>query len=108
LSLFGMFIGSLTYYFISGKYEKKITKMHRDASVTLKFLDEEERVIVKSILDHEGKITQSEMARETKLSRVKIFRSLKKLEWKGVIIKKPHGMTNIVELGEGLKKVLLE
>lgn len=108
LSLFGMFIGSLTYYFISEKYEKKITRMHKDVSLTLKFLNGEEKLIVNSILNHKGKITQSEIAKNTGLSRVRIFRTLRKLEEKGVIIKKPHGMTNVIELEEELKKVLVE
>jgi len=108
LSLFGMFIGSLTYYFISEKYEKKITRMHKDLTLTLKFLESEEKSIVNSILDHKGKITQSEIAKNTGLSRVRIFRTLKKLEEKGIITKKPHGMTNIIELEEELKKVLVE
>jgi uncharacterized membrane protein len=108
LSLFGMFIGSLTYYFISDKYEKKINRMHKDLSITLKFLDGEEKLIVSSILNHKGRITQSEMKKNTGLSRVRIFRVLKKLEKKGVITKKPHGMTNIIELDEELRNVLIE
>ncbi len=108
LSLFGMFIGSLTYYFISEKYEKKITRIHKDVNLTLNFLENEEKSIVNSILNHEGRITQSAIAKSTGLSRVKIFRTLKKLENKGIITKKPHGMTNVVELEDGLKKVLVE
>ncbi len=108
LSLFGMFIGSLTYYFISEKYEKKITRIHKDVNLTLNFLESEEKLIVNSILNHKGRITQSEIAKSTGLSRVKIFRTLKKLEKKGVITKKPHGMTNTIELEEELKKVLVE
>jgi len=108
LSLFGMFIGSLTYYFISEKYEKKITKMQKDISLTLKFLDSEEKSIMTSILYHKGKATQSEIARDTGLSRVKVFRNLKKLEKKGIIRKKPNGMTNTIELEEELEKVLIE
>jgi len=108
VSLFGMFIGSLTYYFISEKYEKKITKIHKNASLTLKFLNGEEKSIMNSILNHQGKITQSEIVKDTGLSRVKIFRSLKKLEEKDIIQKKPNGMTNSIELEEELKKVLIE
>lgn len=108
MSLFGMFIGSLTYYFISEKYEKKIVKMQRNATFTLKFLDGEEKSVMNSILNYNGKTTQSEIARNTGLSRVKIFRSLKKLEEKDIIRKKPCGMTNVIELDEELKKILIE
>lgn len=108
LSLFGMFIGSLTYYFISEKYEKKIVKIHRDAGVILKFLDKEEKLIINSLLKHKGKTTQSDISKDTNLSRVKIFRSLRKLENRGIIIKMPYGMTNIIEIEKELKDLLIE
>ncbi len=108
LSLFGMFIGSLTYYFISEKYEKKIVKIRRDAGVILKFLDKEEKLIINSLLKHKGKTTQSDISKDTNLSRVKIFRSLRKLENRGIIIKMPYGMTNIIEIEKELKDLLIE
>lgn len=108
LSLFGMFIGSLTYYFISGRYEKRITKIHKDISLTLRFLEGEERCIVKSIIDRAGRTTQSNIAKDTGLSRVKISRSLKKLEQKRIITKIPNGMTNIIEIEKSLRELLVE
>jgi hypothetical protein len=107
LSLFGMFIGSLTYYFISEKYERKITRMQKDANITLKFLDSEEQKIINALLKHKGEMNQSEILQDTKLSRVKIFRILKRLEKKEIILKKPQGMTNKIILDEGIKQVLL-
>jgi len=103
LSLFGMFVGSLTYYFISEKYEKKITKIHKDVSMTLRFLEEDERSIMNFLINKNGESTQSEIAKGTKLSRVKIFRCLKNLEQKKLIIKLPKGMTNKVLLDKELK-----
>ena len=108
LSLFGMFVGSLTYYFISEKYEKKIVKIHKDVSLTLNFLEGDEKIILKSILARQGKTTQSYLANDTKLSRVKISRSLKKLEQKNIIVKIPNGMTNIIELEKELKLLLID
>lgn len=107
LSLFGMFIGSLTYSFISEKYEKRITKIQKEAGVTLRFLEGEEKCIINCIINKKGKTTQSEIARDSGLSRVKIFRALKKLEDRDIIIKKPHGMTNIIELKNDLKNVFV-
>ena len=87
LSLFGVFVGSLTYYFISEKYEKKITKIHDNISLTLKFLDNNERLIVKSLINNNGNISQSKLSKDTGLSRVKISRVLKKLENKDIVFK---------------------
>jgi GTP-sensing pleiotropic transcriptional regulator CodY len=108
LSLFGMFIGSLTYYFISEKYERKITKIHKDINLTLKFLDNYEKTIIKFILENKGETTQSKIVKNTGFSRVRIFRVLKKLEDKGIIIKEPYGMSNIIKLDKDLKEVLIE
>jgi len=105
LSLFAMFIGSLTYYFISEKYEKKIVKIHRDVNLTLKFLEGDERIIINSLINHKGELTQSEIAKETGLSRVKIFRCLKNLEQRMLITKKPKGMTNTIILDNEIKSV---
>lgn len=108
LSLVGMFIGSLTYYFISEKYEKKITKIHKDVSLTLRFLDGEERVIVSAIIKSSGELTQSDIARNTGLSRVKISRSLHKLEQKNIITKTSCGMTNMIKIKKEIGEVLIE
>jgi len=105
LSLFAMFIGSLTYYFISEKYEKKIVKIHHDVNLTLKFLEGNERAIIKSLISHKGELTQSEIAKETGLSRVKIFRCLKNLEQRTLITKRPKGMTNTIILNDEIKSV---
>jgi len=98
LSLFAMFIGSLTYYFISEKYEKKIVKIHKDVSLTLRFLEGEERAIMNALITNNGELTQSEIAKKTGLSRVKISRILKSLEQRKIVTKTPKGMTNKVIL----------
>jgi FlaA1/EpsC-like NDP-sugar epimerase len=108
VSLFGMFIGSLTYYFISEKYERKIIGIHRDANSILKFLEDREKSVVDCIIRENGKTTQSKITRDTGLSKIKVCRILKKLENKKIIVKKSHGMTNSIELEEELKKVLIE
>jgi len=105
LSLFGLFIGSLTYYFISEKYEKKMIKIHKDASSTLNFLQGDEKIIMAVLIKKKGESTQSEIARETGLSRVKISRSLKVMVRRKIITKTPEGMTNKVILDEELKSV---
>jgi Zn-dependent protease with chaperone function len=108
LSLFGVFIGSLTYYFISEKYEKKIVRISKDATVTLKFLDNDERVIVQSLVKSKGKTSQSLLVKNTKLSRVKVSRILSKLEQKDIVKKKPNGMTNYVFLKRELLDIFLK
>lgn len=105
LSLFGMFIGSLTYYFISDKYERKIVKIHKDVGLTLRFLEGDEKLIMASLIRNNGECTQACMVKETGLSRVKVSRCLKGLEQRKLITKSPKGMTNKLVLSDDLKPV---
>lgn len=107
LSLFGMFIGSLTYYFIAERYERRITKIHKDATATMRFLQGEEKSIVEALLRRRGVATQSQLTQDTGLSRVNISRTLVRLEQKDIISKKKAGMTNAVLLKDDLVETLL-
>jgi len=108
VSLFGMFIGSLTFYFISDKYEKKIVKIKKDLSATYKFLDSDQRKILKSIIAAKGNTTQSEIVKTTGLSRVQISRCINQLISKEILSKSKEGMTNQITLSDDLKDVFLE
>ncbi len=61
-------------------------------------LEEEEKRIFDSINQGSGSKYQSDLIRETGMSKVKITRILDKMESKGVIERKRRGMTNIVVL----------
>ena len=108
LSLFGMFVGSLTYYFISEKYERKIVKIKKDASATYKFLDSDQKRILKNLIESKGRTTQSALVKNTKLSRVKISRCLNQLENKKIVEKTKNGMTNEIVLSADLKELFLQ
>ncbi len=107
IALFGLFIGSLTYYFMSERKEKEITdvhtKTHKNAIATLNFLSAEERKIMKLMIKHGGFILQSKLHKETGLSRVAISRNISSLEKKGILLKKPSGMTNNLSLNKDLQ-----
>jgi len=105
MSLFGMFVGSLTYYFISEKYEKEIGKIHRDISSTYRFLEPGQRKIFESIIRHMGETTQSKLVKDTGLSRVRVSRHLKHMEGRGIIKRSKEGMTNKVVLPKDIKDV---
>lgn len=58
----------------------------------------EERTIYDKIKLNQGSLYQSDLIKETGLSKVKISRILDKMEGKGILEKKRRGMTNIVVL----------
>ncbi len=61
-------------------------------------LDEEERAIMNIVLNENGSVYQSEIIKQTKMTKVKITRIMDRLEGKGLIERKRRGMTNIVIL----------
>jgi biotin operon repressor len=112
IALFGLFVGSLMYYFMSERRDKAITnvqtQVHKDAISTLKFLGTEERVIMKLIIKYSGSILQSKLHKETGLSRVIISRNISSLEKKGILLKKQSGMTNTLSLNKDLQALFCE
>jgi uncharacterized membrane protein len=64
----------------------------------LEELEDDEKSIMKLLLDNEGSIYQSELVEKSKLNKVKITRILDSIEGKGLIERKRRGMTNIVIL----------
>ncbi len=105
LSLFGLFVGSTLYYFISERHRKEIVRINKDASATLTFLDTDCKRIIETLIKRNGSATQSEITKETRLNKVKISRELLKLEQKNIIKKSPNGMTNLISLNEELKEL---
>jgi uncharacterized membrane protein len=63
----------------------------------LKILPEDERVIVE-LLVKEKRMEQNLLVAESGLSKVKVSRTLSKLEQRKIIEKKPLGNTNLVKL----------
>ena len=103
--LVGVFVGSITFYFISDKYERKIVQLHSDASASLRFLDVDERKIIKELIDADGNRTQSELVLNTEINRVKLSRLLQRLVEKGLITKSQQGMTNNISLDKEILSV---
>src|SRR3989338_7898516 len=66
--------------------------------VDVSTLDEEEKKIYGLIKLKEGSMYQSDLIKETGLTKVRISRILDKLEGRGIIERKRRGMTNIVVL----------
>ena len=62
------------------------------------FLLPEEKKVLSEIEKRGGSATQSEISRNTGLSRVKIHRIIKNLEKKNLVKKQPYGMTNRIVL----------
>jgi len=98
LASIGLFIGTLVYYLLSPKFVVK-----PDKNSLLKFFNYDERKVIDILVSRKGKALQSEIVRESGLSKVKIFRVLEQLRRKGFIDKEPYGKTNRIVLKEDFK-----
>lgn len=94
LTSLGVFVGVLTYYFLSKSFIKEKKKIYVNAEKTLDFLEPEEKKIVLALINNKGECIQSLLAKITGINPVKLHRRLHALESKGIIAKKKNGMTN--------------
>ena len=104
LSSLGLFIGSFSFYILISKHLKDRKEMSKNMDLTLNFLDDDEKKIMKYLIDSKGESKQSELEK-TKLSRVKVHRIIQKIERKGLIIKQSRGKINMIKLNEDLKDI---
>lgn len=104
ISLTGLFVGTLTSYFTAEKVENREKK---NISLVYRFLEPDERKVVRYLVMHKGSAIQSKISRELNMSRVRVSRVLKVLEAKEIISKKENGMTNLVQLKPEFKMLLV-
>ncbi len=84
--------------FATQKIEAASAKKEKREEIDLSDFNEEEKKIYKLLQLNQGSMYQSDLIKETGLTKVKMSRLLDKLEGKGFIDRKRRGMTNIVVL----------
>lgn len=77
-------------------YSPLIREEEEKKEVDMSKLDEDEQAIMQVVLDADGSAYQSDVVKETGLSKVKTSRTLDRLEQKGLVERKRRGMTNLV------------
>ena len=102
LSSLGLFIGSLAAYILVSKHLKERKEMSKNLEFTLKFLEQDERKIIRTLISHKGELNQSEFERLTNLHRVKVHRIIERLRSKGLIEKISNGKINKIKLYDEL------
>ena len=95
-------VGLFMIFFMKDEQTTTIIKHHKDEITPeekedkLNDLENEERTIMNIILRNDGSTYQSDLIKETGLTKVRVTRILDKLEGKKLIERKRRGMTNIV------------
>ncbi len=108
LTSLGVFVGIITYYFLSKSFAKEKEKLFGNVEKTLNFLDQEEKSILSSIIENKGEIPQNRLSDKTKIDPVKLHRRLSGLESKGIVHKVKNGMANKIILDDDFKEIFLK
>ncbi|MCJ7450485.1 MAG: HTH domain-containing protein [Candidatus Nanohaloarchaeota archaeon QJJ-9] len=106
MSATGVVVGIGVYIYMKNTLIPE-TASNKEIQETVRFLPEDQRKIIETLISSEGKISQSRLPEKTDLSKVKISRKLKELERKGIVKKEKSGMTNTVYLQEKFQKILI-
>ena len=92
IAFFSLIIGG----FIALLFQWKINKIQLER--VLKILPEEERKILRLLLQNNNSLEQNKLVALTSINKVKMSRLIKELEMRGVVRKTDLGNTNLVVL----------
>jgi len=102
LSSGGVLVGSMVYYFMSTH-----NRARRELGPVLSLIDADQRRIIETLAKNGGRAAQSKLVSTTGINKVKVSRVVADLEARGVVRKSASGVTNVVELDEKFKKILV-
>jgi len=105
--LSGVVIGAVVFFFMTSKLEDKGKDLKKITQTLVQFLNKEEKLVVKKILENNGKVFQSEISRIEGIGKLKSHRILQRLSDRRVIKIEKYGKTNIVKLEDNIREVLL-
>lgn len=107
LSTVGILVGVFVYYYLFQSFMRREDVILSDVRHTLRFLKNGERKVMEFIIDKGGEALQSDVVEGTELNKVKVSRTLSRLEKKGAVRREENGMTKKVEMEERFKELFL-
>lgn len=105
LGLVGIVLGGLSYYGFTSQQKDVRKSQNFSKEIIFKFLDETEKTIISYLVEKQEPVTQSTISRIKDIGKVKSFRTLQRLENKGLIKIEPHGKTNRIMLEADIQKL---
>jgi uncharacterized membrane protein len=98
LSIAGLVLILGLFLIFAKPEERIIVKKIKKKKINLSKLNEDEKKVIKSLQREKGGMFQRSLMEELEWGKVKITRTLDKLESKGLVERKRRGMNNIVVL----------
>jgi len=104
--LASIFIGCFVYYLLSLKITIQQNVINKNIKMVMDFLDDDERKVLKEIINQKGQTFQSELTR--KFGKLKAHRIIRRLQQKNIITILNIGKTNEIKIKPELKKELIK
>ncbi len=108
IGFIGLLVGTLVYYIMSDKVMHQEQSLKKNTRIILNFLTGQERKVIETLMENDGKVQQYELSHLPNLNKLKTHRILVNLEQKGVIQKEKLGKINKIALNKELYGVLKE
>jgi len=97
-----VFIGCFVYYLLSLKIAVQQNIINKNIKMVMDFLDDDERKVLKEIINANGLMLQSELTQ--KFGKLKTHRIIRRLQQKNVVTISDIGKTNEIKIKPELKK----
>ncbi len=98
LTAFG-WVGGMSALYLLLPRKSPAEKMDpKKIEMALALLDEDERSLLKELVDNGGTLEQSDLVVKTRFSESKVSRLLDRLEGRGLVVRVRQGMGNVVTL----------
>ncbi len=98
IAALGLAVGAGSFYLLSGLLEKKKAEARWNANLLLKFLSDDERAVVRLVLERKGTVYQSEISALDGMGKVQAHRIVERLRQRGVITVRRIGKINLVQM----------
>ncbi|RLG13267.1 MAG: hypothetical protein DRN71_05145 [Candidatus Nanohalarchaeota archaeon] len=106
MAFIGLLVGTVVYYLMSDKVIQQEQTLKKNTKIILNFLTRQERNVIETLIENNGKVQQYELSHLPNLNKVKTHRILVALEQKGIIRKERLGKINKIVLNDELYDVL--
>ncbi|HIH09640.1 MAG TPA: hypothetical protein HA254_03125 [Candidatus Diapherotrites archaeon] len=103
MGFFGVVSGTIVYNVLESSIEKEKRVVMANMDIIMKFLGDDDRSVVRLLLEKGGMTTQGAISALPGMTRLKAHRRVRKLEGRGIIHVEKHGKINMVRLVNELR-----
>ncbi len=97
-SIVGLLFGALSYFFLNRRMDIKKDELNKNIELLLKLINTDEKKIIKYLSKNNNKASQYELTKIEGMTKLKVHRSLEKLELNRIVKKEKLGKVNNIYL----------